>query len=151
REIGYVENRNVTIEYRWAEGHNNRLAALAADLVRRQVEASGLVIGNDPFFNSWSEQLCAAALRHRLPAIYEFRAFVEAGGLMSYGGSIRTYIAFSASTPARFRSRNQAGSDSRGRNDSRSPWAYGPACPRDHRQTNHRSCQGRRAQSRSPM
>jgi len=210
KEAGYVEGRNVAIEYRWAEGHYDRLPALAADLVRRQVaeivalgtpaalaakaasstipivinvgidpaqiglvasfnrpggnvtglavltvelaakqlevlhellrtsaavallvnpntavtepvikgvrdaarslglqlhilnastegeidaafgklielRAGALVVGGDPFFNSRRDQIVALAARHALPAIYEWREFVVAGGLMSYG------------------------------------------------------------------
>ncbi len=213
-ETGYVEGRNVTIEYRWADGQNDRLPSMAADLVRRgvnvivtggtpatlaakaatttipivfilstdpveagliaslnrpggnltgvtglnvelapkklellhdllpavtiiamlvnptnviaaknqsravqaaartlglqlhvlhasterdfdqvfaslvQLRAGALVIGSDLFFTSRSEQLAALTVRHAVPSVYQFREFVAAGGLMSYGGNI---------------------------------------------------------------
>src|SRR5262245_4400110 len=45
-ESGYVEGRNVSIEYRWAENQNDRLSALVSDLVRRQVNV--IIGGNTP-------------------------------------------------------------------------------------------------------
>ena len=53
-----------------------------------QVRASALLIGSDAFFVSRSAQLGALTARHKVPAIYQFREFAAAGGLLSYGSSI---------------------------------------------------------------
>jgi putative tryptophan/tyrosine transport system substrate-binding protein len=53
-----------------------------------ELRADALVIGTDTFFNSQSKKLGTLALRHAVPAIYQYREFVAAGGLMSYAGSI---------------------------------------------------------------
>ena len=53
-----------------------------------QLRANALVIGADALFNSRSEQLAALSVRHAVPAIYQFREFAAAGGLMSYGSTV---------------------------------------------------------------
>jgi ABC-type uncharacterized transport system substrate-binding protein len=62
----------------------------AAFATAAQLRAAALVIGSaDPLFGSHAAQLGALALRHNVPAIYQLREFAAAGGLMSYGGSVR--------------------------------------------------------------
>jgi putative ABC transport system substrate-binding protein len=53
-----------------------------------QLRAGALAIEPDALFTSRSEQLAALALGHAVPAIYEWREFAAAGGLMSYGSNL---------------------------------------------------------------
>jgi putative tryptophan/tyrosine transport system substrate-binding protein len=56
-----------------------------------KLHAGALVIAPDNLFTAHSERLAALTVRHALPAIYEFRRFAAAGGLMSYGSSETEY------------------------------------------------------------
>ena len=53
-----------------------------------ELRASGLVIGGDAFFTRHVKQLATLTVHHAVPAIYLYREFAAAGGLMSYGANI---------------------------------------------------------------
>jgi putative tryptophan/tyrosine transport system substrate-binding protein len=53
------------------------------------LKVGGLVIGADAFYNAKSQLLAELSLRYAVPAIYQYDEFANAGGLISYGGSIR--------------------------------------------------------------
>ena len=62
-ETGYIENKNVTIEYRWAQGQNDTLATLAAELVQHQV--SVIVV-----LETTNGALAAKAVTQTIPIVF---------------------------------------------------------------------------------
>ena len=107
RDAGMVESHNVAIEYRWANNQIDRLPEMAEELVGRQVAAiiaisypaafalfgpkrpDALFVGSATFLMDRRVQLALLAAAHKIPATCPWRDFVEAGGLISYGASLR--------------------------------------------------------------
>jgi ABC-type uncharacterized transport system substrate-binding protein len=88
-EIAEVEaaGRLIGMQIQRVTASNEReLDAAFAIIGQRRVDA--VVVGVDGFFISQSERLATLALRHAVPAIFQAREFVAAGGLMSYAASL---------------------------------------------------------------
>jgi putative ABC transport system substrate-binding protein len=76
KEIGYIEDHNVVIDYRWAQGRYDRLPSMAADLVRRKVTV--LVTGGGA-----TVALVAKAATNTIPTVFMIGADPVASGLVS--------------------------------------------------------------------
>jgi putative ABC transport system substrate-binding protein len=69
-------------------GASNEAEIGSAFSLLAQKRAVGLVVENDPYFDSQRERLIQLTAQHSIPAIYHIREFPAGGGLMSYGANL---------------------------------------------------------------
>ena len=93
RNLLALENAAQVIAQRLAvfrASNDTELDASLASLVEQRVGA--LLVTADPYFATQRDRIVAFAAQNRLPAIYQFREYAVAGGLISYGPPLRTLI-----------------------------------------------------------
>jgi putative tryptophan/tyrosine transport system substrate-binding protein len=108
-ETNYVEGQDLTIEYRWAEGHYDRLPALAADLVSRKVDVIAAL--------TTPSALAAKEATSTIPIVFSVGDPIEAGlvaGLARPGGNLTGVSVLSVELMEAARTAVRAGSPGQG-------------------------------------
>jgi putative ABC transport system substrate-binding protein len=90
-ETGYVEGQNVTIEYRWAEGRDDRLPAFAADLVGRKVD---LIVAGGSLLSTLAAKSATSTIPIVFPALSDPVAAGLVASLARPGGNVTGFSPF---------------------------------------------------------